>query len=345
MDRKKKIKKDRKKGVQPLMNNRNTKPRWGHLILAGLLFALEVAAFPAKAQELQSDSTQDIVRALSKGSDSAIQSMESQNFEEQILETHISEAQATVNWKLVSQEINEKNEYVYDGDKTDDTMSDRVLPKISDGSWGYIVNGKVQDTASVNAANLAGWWHVKNGWVDWSDGILYTADGWHKYVGGKKELTANETVENNAAGWFYLKDGTVDFSYTGLAQNENGVFWMNAGVFDTGMTGIVPDTIGVSADGSGWFYLLGGIFDATADTIAANEAGWWKIRDGLVDFTYNGLACNDTGWYYLENGMVDFGYYGAVQNEAGIWYVEHGRVNMEYNGSAYGYYFSNGKAQ
>ena len=37
--------------------------------------------------------------------------------------------QASVNWKLVSQEINEKNEYVYDGDKTDDTMSDRVLPK------------------------------------------------------------------------------------------------------------------------------------------------------------------------------------------------------------------------
>lgn len=45
--------------------------------------------------------------------------------------------QPSVNWKLVSQEINEKNEYVYDGDKTDDTMSDRVLPKISDGSWGY----------------------------------------------------------------------------------------------------------------------------------------------------------------------------------------------------------------
>ena len=55
---------------------------------------------------------------------------------------------------------------------------------------------------------------------------------------GKKELTANETVENNAAGWFYLKDGTVDFSYTGLAQNENGVFWMNCRSIDTGMTGM-----------------------------------------------------------------------------------------------------------
>ena len=33
--------------------------------------------------------------------------------------------------------------------------------------------------------------------------------------------------------WFFLKDGTVDFSYTGLAQNENGIFWMKAGGFDT----------------------------------------------------------------------------------------------------------------
>ena len=91
---------------------------------------------------------------------------------------------------------------MYDGDKTDDTMSDRVLPKISDGSWGYVVNGKVQEAASVNAANLAGWWHVKNGWVDWSDGILETADGWHKYVSGKQEVTANETVESNPGDGF-----------------------------------------------------------------------------------------------------------------------------------------------
>lgn len=109
--------------------------------------------------------------------------------------------------------------------------------KISDGSWGYVMNGKVQETASVNAANLAGWWHVKNGWVDWSDGILETADGWHKYVGGKQEVTANEIVESNPGGWFFLKDGTVDFSYTGLAQNENGIFWMKAGGFDTEMIG------------------------------------------------------------------------------------------------------------
>ena len=61
----------------------------------------------------------------------------------------------------------------------------------------------------------------------------------------------------------FLKDGTVDFSYTGLAQNENGIFWMKAGGFDTEMTGVVPDTIGVTKDGSGWLYLHGGIFHQT----------------------------------------------------------------------------------
>ena len=92
----------------------------GYLMLLGILFSLEVAAFSANAQELQPERMQAIKKA---------------------------DNQASVNWKLVSQEINEKNEYVYDGDKTDDTMSDRVLPKISDGSWGYVVNGKVQEAA------------------------------------------------------------------------------------------------------------------------------------------------------------------------------------------------------
>ena len=123
MHSKRRIKRDKKNCVQPEAYGRTVKVRWGYLMLLGILFSLEVAAFSANAQELQPERMQAIKKA---------------------------DNQASVNWKLVSQEINEKNEYVYDGDKTD-----------------------------VNAANLAGWWHVKNGWVDWSDGILETADGWH----------------------------------------------------------------------------------------------------------------------------------------------------------------------
>ena len=63
------------------------KVRWGYLILLGILFSLEVAAFSANAQELQPERMQAIKKA---------------------------DNQASVNWKLVSQEINEKNEYVYD---------------------------------------------------------------------------------------------------------------------------------------------------------------------------------------------------------------------------------------
>lgn len=113
MHSKRRIKRDKKNCVQPEAYGRTVKVRWGYLMLLGILFSLEVAAFSANAQELQPERMQAIKKA---------------------------DNQSSVNWKLVSQEINEKNEYVYDGDKTDDTMSDRVLPKISDGSWGYVMN-------------------------------------------------------------------------------------------------------------------------------------------------------------------------------------------------------------
>ncbi|MFR7829987.1 MAG: hypothetical protein ACLU3F_00330 [Blautia wexlerae] len=194
------------------------KVRWGYLILLGSLFSLEVAAFSAMPRNYSTERMQAIKKA---------------------------DNQASVNWKLVSQEINEKNEYVYDGDKTDDTMSDRVLPKISDGSWGYVVNGKVQEAASVNAANLAGWWHVKNGWVDWSDGILETADGWHKYVSGKQEVTANETVESNPGDVVFLKRRWYRrlFLYRSCAEREWNFLDEKAGALIQKMTGVVPDTI------------------------------------------------------------------------------------------------------
>ena len=107
MHSKRRIKRDKKNCVQPEAYGRIVKVRWGYLMLLGILFSLEVAAFSANAQELQPERMQAIKKA---------------------------DNQASVNWKLVSQEINEKNEYVYDGDKTDDTMSDRVLPKSTGNS-------------------------------------------------------------------------------------------------------------------------------------------------------------------------------------------------------------------
>lgn len=253
-------------------------------------------------------------------------------------------SEAGVTWKKVSQTINEQNQYVYDGYKTDQTMPSRVLEKTTEGIWGYIDQGKVKNTDSILTPNGEGWWHVVNGWVDTRSGVLDTTDGAYKFVNGRMERTANATVDTYQNQKWYLVNGKVDRNYSGLGMNENGIYWISKGKVDETYTSVVKDQIGLT-DSAGWLYIKNGAFDAGADTIAKNENGWWKIRDGLVDFSYNGLAKNQNGWFYLKNGQVDFSYNGAVQNENGIWYVSAGKVDLSYGGHAYGYYFTGGKAQ
>ena len=64
MHSKRRIKRDKKNCVQPEAYGRTVKVRWGYLMLLGILFSLEVAAFSANAQELQPERMQAIKKAL-----------------------------------------------------------------------------------------------------------------------------------------------------------------------------------------------------------------------------------------------------------------------------------------
>ena len=57
---KKDKKRIKKNCVQPEAYGRTVKVRWGYLMLLGILFSLEVAAFSANAQELQPERMQAI---------------------------------------------------------------------------------------------------------------------------------------------------------------------------------------------------------------------------------------------------------------------------------------------
>lgn len=254
--------------------------------------------------------------------------------------------EASITWKEVTQEINEQDQYVYDGTKTDFTMPSLILPKRGSGAFCYIDRGVVQkNTGSLLVPNWDGWWHIKNGWKADTSGLTQLDDGgWYQLSNGLLQISENETAKNSSKGWLFLRDGKADFGYSGLVANENGIYWVERGVVSNTKTEVVKDTIGVTPD-EGWLYLKNGSFDATADTVANNANGWWKIRNGIVDFSYTGLAPNDSGWWYLQDGKVNFNYNGAVQNEQGIWYVQGGNVKFDFNGHAYGYYFSGGKAQ
>lgn len=70
----------------------------------------------------------------------------------------------SISWKSVSQTINSSNVYVYDGSKTDSTMTNAVLSKPSAGVWGYVNRGKVDTSVSGVYSNTNGFWRIENGW-------------------------------------------------------------------------------------------------------------------------------------------------------------------------------------
>lgn len=93
-------------------------------------------------------------------------------------------------WKEVSQDINEKDQYVYDTDKTDATMPSLVLPKSSTGVLGYIDRGIVQkNTGSLLVPNWEGWWHMKDGWKQDTNGLIQLDDGgWYQFSNGRLQV-------------------------------------------------------------------------------------------------------------------------------------------------------------
>lgn len=260
-----------------------------------------------------------------------------------LLSVTASAGEPSVNWKVVSQELNDQDQYVYDGNKTDFTMNG-VVQKSSDGRWGYVSNGIVINTDSVLVPNWNGWWHIVNGWSDMTNRVLDTTTGKYLFTNGIRDFTANQTIVTGGTTEWYLADGKVESGYTGLALAEDGIWWVTNGKKDTGKNGMVKDTIGVTPD-NGWIYMKNGQFDPNADGVEMIHNDWWRIRNGVVDATYTGLASNSSGWWYLENGRVRFDYNGAAQNEYGIWCINGGNITFDFTGSAYGYYFVNSFVQ
>lgn len=236
-------------------------------------------------------------------------------------------SQATVTWKNVSQGIDSAGRYVYDGSKTDPTMSGLVLKQLDSGSpgkWGYVNKGAVQRVSGLYP-NYNGWWKVENGWVNFDvNTIAKVADGeWYSFTGGKRQFKNNRTVMKNTNGWWYLVDGKVDFDYDGFAQNDMGVWWIDGGRVTFNTNDILKDSTAAIDNTGSWYYVVG----------------------SKVDFTHTGVDKNANGWWRVENGKVNFNFNGAASNNKGTWYIRGGKVDFSFTGSAYGYYFVGGKAQ
>ena len=269
----------------------------------------------------------------------------------------------TVSWKSVSQGINSSNQYVYDGNKTDFSLTGRILSK--GDSKGYIENGKVNASKNGLLPALDGWYLITNGWVNTSYSSLkwISGDNYYSFKNGKLVMTDNRTVlklDDGSNSWWYVTNGKIDKSFTGFAANENGIWRVESGKVNFDYTGIWYDKNSEFSENAAYLYFKNGKLDTSANTVAKNENGWWKITNGQVDFKFTGLAKNDNGWWYIKNGRVpgvsDVSgqptFEGAVENSNGIWYVKGSKVQMWYSkdnpgytGTAYGFRFVNGKAQ
>ncbi len=260
----------------------------------------------------------------------------------------------TVTSKVVSQSINSYNQYVYDGNKTDFTLSGRLLPAAK--GWGYIENGKVNTSKSGLFPSSNGWFIVRNGWVDFNTtGLKWlNGDNYYSFNAGKVVFTDNGIAMNlkGNSSWWYVKDGKIDKSFSGFAPNQNGIWRIDKGQVNFSYGGIWHDENSVFSENKAYMYFKDGKFDVTANTVAKNENGWWKITNGQVDFNFNGLAKNDNGWWYIQGGRVpgisdvtgQSTFNGAVENDKGIWYVSGSKVDFGFNGNAYGFHFNGGKA-
>ena len=253
--------------------------------------------------------------------------------------------EASVTWEKVEQGIDDNNQYVYkkaDGTyKTDATMPSGVLKQFNGSKYGYITNGKVlTNSGSIVAPNWSGWWHIVNGWVDTSSGLLNTATAWYVFDSGKQVVTENETLSTNSNGTYYVVDGAVDFNHTGLVAYSGGIAYVVNGKVSN-YTGLIEDTAGVIHKGD-IFYFENGYFKAT-DTVAKLSDGvWYKVTNGKVDKYYSGIAENSNGWWYLRNGKVDFNYTNVSSNENGTFFIRNGKYDTSYTGQWNSYYVVNG---
>ena len=171
----------------------------------------------------------------------------------------------TVTWKSVSQEINASNQYVYDGNKTDFTLSGRLLPAAK--GWGYIENGKVDTTKSGVFPGINGWFLVRNGWVDFNTtGLKWlNGDNYYSFNAGKVVFTDNGIAMNlaNSNTWWYVKDGKIDKSFSGFAPNQNGIWRIDNGQVNFSYGGIWCDQDCVFSENKAYLYFEEGKFDVT----------------------------------------------------------------------------------
>lgn len=300
--------------------------------IAAVLFAtgLAVAGMTVPASATQADRSAAIETTLTEQNANSTETVVSDTSAPAVQATDISSGNPGTSGEGSSDQdenppAEEKNGFVYDeASKTWGLYKDNALQADFTGFTKGTIN------------NISAWYYVENGSVD-----LERTD----FIKTKLD---NDTEEH----WYYVASGSADLTYTGLAQDQNGVIDSSKSLWYIKNGKISYETAVIDYDDTSWiitngkvntsannFYKFNNTWyfvkegeiqtDYTDVVKVGNE--WWYIKNGVVPASGTTVAQNENGWWYIKNGKVDFNYNGFAQNEDGWWYIRDGKVDSDRN--------------
>lgn len=238
--------------------------------IAAILFAtgLAVAGMTVPASATQADRSAAIETTLTEQNANSTETVVSDTSAPAVQATDISSGNPGTSGEGSSDQdenppAEEKNGFVYDeASKTWGLYKDNALQADFTGFTKGTIN------------NISAWYYVENGSVD-----LERTD----FIKTKLD---NDTEEH----WYYVASGSADLTYTGLAQDQNGV---------------------IDSSKSLWYIKNGKISYETA--VIDYDDTSWIITNGKVNTSANNFYKFNNTWYFVKEGEIQTDYTDVVK--------------------------------
>lgn len=281
--------------------------------IAAVLFAagLAVAGMTVPASATQADRSAAIETTLTEQNANSTETVVSDTSAPAVQATDISSGNPGTSGEGSSDQdenppAEEKNGFVYDeASKTWGLYKDNALQADFTGFTKGTIN------------NISAWYYVENGSVD-----LERTD----FIKTKLD---NDTEEH----WYYVASGSADLTYTGLAQDQNGVIDSSKSLWYIKNGKISYETAVIDYDDTSWI-ITNGKVNTSANNFYKFNNTWYFVKEGEIQTDYTDVVKVGNEWWYIKNGVVPASGTTVAQNENGWWYIRGGKVDFNYTGIA-----------
>lgn len=177
------------------------------------------------------------------------------------------------------------------------------------GKWWLAENGLVRRDYTGFAESGGETWYVDGGLVDFGKNGLVDAPAdsgasqW--YVLGGRAMTdfSGLTRSLRDCPAIMLQNGEPDYSFTGLAQNDDGWWYVFRGRVDTKRTGLARGR--VNGQDAEWLVFNGRVQLGWSGYVSYGENALLLIASGHTEPAYTGILPDGRRFRYVEEGRVD----------------------------------------